>query len=272
MKKKLLKTIAISMASIMLLAACGTSDKAGESTNGEEGKETLRVVTNAAYAPMEYLDKGEPVGFDIDLIQAVAEQAGYEIKVEHLGWDPVFVETESKRADLAIAAITIDETRKQTYDFSVPYFQSTNKILIPEGSEITTAEDLKGKKVAVQNGTTGQAAVDELLGKNHQDIKKFEDNNLAIMELESGGADAVVADNVVIEEYAKNNPEKKLKVIEDDAFESVYLGIMFPKGSELKADFDKALNEVFDNGTYTEIYQEWFGIEPNIDILKEQQE
>jgi glutamine transport system substrate-binding protein len=275
MKKGLILLWSLVLTVVLFLSACGTANEtSGEESesNPSEEKKTLRVVTNAAYAPMEYLDKGEVVGFDIDLIQAVAKEAGYEVKIEHLGWDPIFVETESKRADLAIAAITINDDRKQTYDFSVPYFQSTNKILVPKDSDIQSAEDLKGKVVAVQNGTTGQEAMDALLGKNHKDIKKFEDNNLAIMEMESGGAAAVVADNVVVEEYAKNNSDKNLTVIADTSFDSEFYGILFPKGSELVEEFNTALNTVLDNGTYTKIYKEWFGIEPNIEILKEQQE
>lgn len=275
MKKSGILLSSLVLAVVLFLSACGTSDETsgGESeTNASEEKKTLRVVTNAAYAPMEYLDKGEAVGFDIDLIQAIAKEAGYEVNVEHIGWDPIFVEIESKRADLSVAAITINDDRKQTYDFSVPYFQSTNKILVPKDSDIQSAEDLKGKIVAVQNGTTGQEAMDDLLGKNHKDIKKFEDNNLAIMEMESGGAAAVVADNVVVEEYAKNNPDKELAVIEDPSFDSEFYGILFPKGSELVEEFNTALNTVLDNGTYSEIYQEWFGIEPNVEFLKEQQQ
>ncbi len=274
MKKKLISFWGILFVLTVFLTACGTSEENNgdtEQTNTGDEKKTLRVVTDAAYAPMEYQDKGEVVGFDIDFVKAVAEEAGYEVEIEHVGWDPIFVEIEGKRADLAVSSITINDDRKQTYDFSVPYFQSTNKILVPEGSDIQSAEDLKGKKVAVQNGTTGQAAMDALLGKNHQDIKKFEDNNLAIMEMESGGAAAVVADNVVVEEYAKNNPDKNLTVIEDESFDSEFYGLLFPKGSELVEEFDTAIKAVIDNGKYAEIYQEWFGQEPNIDILKEQQ-
>ena len=273
MKKRMIVITSLILMAILLLTACGSAEEAAgdNETNASEEKRTLKVVTNAAYAPMEYLDKGDVVGFDIDFANAVAEEAGYTIEIEHIGWDPIFVEIESERADLAIAAITINEERKQSYDFSVPYFQSTNKILLPEASEIKTAEDLKGKTVAVQNGTTGQEAMDALLGKNHKDIKKFEDNNLAIMEMDSGGVDAVVADNVVVEEYAKNNPDKNLTVVEDAAFDSEFYGLLFPKDSELVKEFDKAINAVIDNGKYAEIYQEWFGIEPNIKFLKEQQ-
>lgn len=275
MKKGLFVSV-LMLSFMFLLAACGTSQ---ETTSGEgseagetEEKKTLRVVTDAAYAPFEYQDKGEIVGFDVDFIEAVAEEAGYEIEIEHVGWDPLFVEIKDEIADLGISAITINDDRKQTYDFSVPYFLSTNKILVPEGSDIASAADLEGKVVAVQAGTTGQEAVESIMGKNNKNMKQFENNNLAIMELTSGGADAVVADNTVVEEYVKNNPDQKLTVVEDtDSFASEYYGLMFPKGSELKAEFDEAINKVLDSGKYAEIYNEWFGSDPDIENLKAQQ-
>lgn len=272
MKKNLVKFMFV-FALMLVLAACGTSQEAtsGEGSETEE-KKTLRVVTDAAYAPFEYQDKGQIVGFDVDFIQAVAEEAGYEIELEHVGWDPLFVEIKDEIADFGISAITINDDRKQTYDFSVPYFLSTNKILVPEGSDIKSAEDLEGKVVAVQAGTTGQEAVESIMGKNNKNMKQFENNNLAIMELTSGGADAVVADNTVVEEYVKNNPDQKLTVVEDtDSFASEYYGLMFPKGSELKAEFDEAINKVLDNGKYAEIYNEWFGSDPDVENLKAQQ-
>jgi polar amino acid transport system substrate-binding protein len=164
-----------------VLSGCGTTKTSGSAKSNE--KKTLRVVTDAAYAPFEYMDKGKVVGFDVDFIHAVAKEAGYKVNVEHVGWDPVFVELKGKTADIGISAITINDERKQTYDFSNPYFLSTNMILVPEGSSIKSADDLKGKVVAVQNGTTGQEVVEKILGKNSPNVKKFENNNLAIMEL-----------------------------------------------------------------------------------------
>lgn len=261
---------------MLILSACGT-DKAstdgGKNGSGGEEKKTLRVVTDAAYAPFEYQDKGEIVGFDVDFIKAVAKEAGYEIEIVNTGWDPLFVEIEQENADIGISSITINDDRKQTYDFSLPYFLSTNKILVPADSDIQSAQDLVGKKVAVQKATTGQEAVEAILGANHKDIKKFEDNNLAILELLNGGADAVVADNGVIESYAKNNPDQNLVVRGDsETFAAEFYGLLFPKGSELKADFDAAIKTVFENGTYTEIYKEWFGMDPDLDTIKAEQD
>ncbi|MDR9796902.1 MULTISPECIES: basic amino acid ABC transporter substrate-binding protein [Aeribacillus] len=273
MKKYFSKIIALAVfTSLMLiLSACGAGGSEGDKGESSEKKETLKVVTNAAYAPFEYIDKGKVVGFDIDFINAVAKEAGYKVDIKHTGWDPMFAEVQRKQADLAASSVSITEDRKQTYDFSVPYFESTLMILVPEDSDIQNALDLKGKKVAVQNGTTGQTAAEKILAGDGT-VKKFEDNVLAIMELLNGGADAVVADNAVVNEYIKNNPDKKLKAIKDpENFDSEFYGLMFAKGSKLKPELDKAINTLFENGTYSEIYKKWFGVEPDIDILKNQQ-
>ncbi|WP_445489950.1 basic amino acid ABC transporter substrate-binding protein [Niallia sp. 03133] len=261
---------ALLMTFVLILAACGTSKDEG--SNGSDGKKKLRVVTDAAYAPFEYMDKNKIVGFDVEIFEAVAKEAKYDYEIVNAGWDPLFAELQNKTADVGLSAITINDDRKKTYDFSVPYFKSTNKILAPKNTDIKSAQDLKGKRVAVQTSTTGAEAVDALLGANSKQVKKFENNNLAILQMKSGGADAVVADNAVIEAYAKNNPKDNFIVIEDkEGFESEYYGLMFPKDSKLVGDFDKAFNAILDNGTYAEIYKKWFGTDPDIENLKAQQ-
>ncbi|MGP7816458.1 basic amino acid ABC transporter substrate-binding protein [Niallia sp. 01092] len=271
-----MKTTKFSILSLVLmlaliLSACGASkdSNTGGANSGTDSKKTLRVVTDAAYAPFEYMDKGEIVGFDADLFKAVAKEAGYKYELVHVGWDPLFVEVKDKTADAAVASIVITDERKETYDFSTPYFTSANKILVREGSDIKSAKDLKNKVVAVLNGTTGQVAAEGILGKNSKNVKKFENNNLAIMELLNGGADAVVAEDLVVEEYAKNNPDKKLTVIEDSSyFKTNFLGLMFPKNSEIKEDFDKAIKTILENGTYEKIYTKWFKEKPEVEQLK----
>lgn len=255
---------------LLFLAACGTS---GTSGDGEEEVKELKVMTDAAYAPFEYMDGDKIVGFDIDVINAVAEEAGYKLNIVHTGWDPIFVELKSGSYDVAISSISITPERLEEYDFTLPYFLSTNKIMIPEDSDIASADDLSGKVVAVQGGTTAHEVMEKLFGEKHKDIKSFDNNNLAIMELEKGGADAVVADNGVIEYYSASNPDKKLKVVGDkDTFEAEFYGMMFPKGSEVKADFDAALEKLVEDGTYTDIYKKWFGEDPDLETLKAEQE
>ncbi|MGG3739101.1 basic amino acid ABC transporter substrate-binding protein [Aeribacillus pallidus] len=265
------KGVLLGIIMMMVFALIGCGQASSDQASGGDVQKVV-VATDAAFAPFEYMEKGEIVGFDIDFLDAVMAEAGLEYDLKNIGWDPLFAAVQGKEVDMAISGITINDKRKQTYDFSVPYFQSTHMILVPEGSDIKNANDLIGKKVGVQNGTTGQAAVEKLLGEENENIKKFENNVVAIMELLNGGVDAVVTDNTVVNEYLKNNPDKNLVGIEDPTnFESEFYGLMFPKGSELKEKLDAGIKTVIENGTYAEIYKEWFGSEPNVDVLLEQQ-
>jgi glutamine transport system substrate-binding protein len=256
--------------SLIVLAACGTksTSTSGKQISSESASEKLRVGTDAAFAPFEYLDKGEIVGFDVDLLAAIMKEAGFEYELNNIGWDPLFASIQGKELDVAISGITINDKRKETYDFSVPYFQSTHMIMFKEGTDIKSAKDLVGKKIGVQNGTTGQAAVEKIIGENNPNISKYENNSVAFMALANGDVEAVVTDNVVANEYVKNNPEQKIVAIGDpETFESEFYGLMFPKGSEFKPEIDKALKTVIENGTYVELYKKWFGKEPNVEEL-----
>jgi glutamine transport system substrate-binding protein len=265
--------IAVVIALLTALAACGKSaaPSSSSSAGGGEAKKKVIVGTDAAFAPFEYMDKGKIVGFDVDLLDAVMKEAGIDYELKNIGWDPLFAALQSKEIDMAISGITINDKRKQTYDFSVPYFEATQMIMVKENSPIKNALDLKGKVIGVQNATTGQEAVEKLLGKS-DNIKKFETTVVAIMELLNGGVDAVVTDNAVANEYVKNNPDKKIKTIADPKhFESEFYGLMFPKGSDLKPKVDEALKKLMKNGKYAEIYKKWFGTEPKVDNLLKQQ-
>jgi len=256
---------------LVALAGCGQSSEKTSSTGGEE-KKKLVVGTDAAFAPFEYMDKGKIVGFDVDLLDAVMKEAGFEYELKNIGWDPLFAAVQGEQIDLAVSGITINDDRKKTYDFSAPYFESTHMILAKEDDPIENALDLKGKVIGVQNGTTGQAAAEKIVGANSQNIKKFENTAVAIMELINGGVEVVVTDNVVASEYIKNNPDQKLKAISDsENFESEFYGMMFPKGSELKPAIDEAIKKVIESGKYAEIYEKWFGTQPNVDALLKQQ-
>ncbi|MDX8045210.1 basic amino acid ABC transporter substrate-binding protein [Gracilibacillus sp. S3-1-1] len=255
---------------LAVLVACGTSDDSEGTNASDTDKPTLNVVTETSFMPFSYLDKGEIVGFDIDLLDAVMKEAGYEYKLDNVSWDSMLLSVEEGNADLAIAGITVNEDRKQSYDFSSPYFESTHKIVFREGTDITSGEDIKDIKVGVQGGTTGEAAVEKILGKNHENISKYESNTLTLMSLQSGDVEAAVTDNVVADAYVANNPESGLEMIADpETFESEFYGMLLPKDSEIETDIDAALQAIIDNGTYSEIYEKWFEVEPDLDALNQ---
>ncbi|MCM3717891.1 basic amino acid ABC transporter substrate-binding protein [Fictibacillus phosphorivorans] len=249
------------------MTACGVESGSDAGTSSDS--KALTIGTDAAYAPFESLEGEKIVGFDVDMLDAVMKEAGLKYKMKNTGWEPLFIALKNKEVDAGISAITINDDRKKTYDFSSPYFESINMILTKEGSSIKSAKDLQGKKVSVQNGTTGQEALEKMFGKSGN-IKKFENNTLAIQALLNGEVEAVVADNAVVQEYAKNNPDKKLVAINDpENFESEFYGIIFPKDGEHQDEVNKALKKIIENGKYAEIYKKWFGEEPNVDALKQ---
>ncbi|MFD1956983.1 basic amino acid ABC transporter substrate-binding protein [Paenibacillus thailandensis] len=258
-----------------IVAGCGakTNESAGGGfADGEQAK-VYKIATDASYAPMEMMDKDKIVGFDIDFLAEVMKEAGLSYEVVNTGWDPLMTSLESASSEFAgaISAISITDERKQTYDFSFPYYESTNMIVSKEGSGIASALDLKGKKVAVQGGTTADELMTDIMGEGNTDLKKFDNNTLALMELENGGAEAVVADIAIIREYLKNNPDAKLEgVLDKENFGVEYYGVMFPKGGELKAKLDPAIKTVIENGKYAEVYKKWFGEEPDTKALLDQ--
>lgn len=233
---------------IFLISACGST-----SSGIEEGK--LVVATDAAYAPMEYLDdKGNIVGLDIEIVKAIAEAVDIEVEFKNYGWEPLFSAVDSEEVDFAVSSITITDERKESFDFTDPYFVANQLILVPTDSDVENFEDLKGKKVAVQINTTGHEVVKDLLGKTSSDIVAPESMPLAITEMLNGNADAAVGDNTVVLEYVKNNPNVEVKTIEDDSFEKENYGLMVKKGNkEVVELLNEGIQEIKDNGKLQEI-------------------
>ncbi|NMM11491.1 MAG: basic amino acid ABC transporter substrate-binding protein [Polaromonas sp.] len=222
------------------------------------------VGTDAAYAPFESQnEKAEIVGFDIDVAKAVAQKAGIEVKFLNTPWEGIFNSLNQGDRDLLISAITITPERRQTMDFSTPYFDAQQLIAVMKDSKIAKFADLKKLKVGVQNGTTGDEVITKLQGKDSGNIKRFESTPLALKELEGGGVDAVVADNGVVVHYVNNNSDLKFKTISDASFATEQYGLAVKKGNaELLEKINKGLVAVKADGTYAQIYTKYFGAPP----------
>jgi len=222
------------------------------------------VGTDAAYAPFESQnEKGEIVGLTVDVLSAVAKKAGIEIKFVNTPWEGIFNSLQQGDRDLLASSITITDERKQTMDFTNPYFDAFQLIAVKESSKVAKFEDLKKLKVGVQTGTTGDEVVTKLQGKNSTNIKRFESTPLALKELESGGVDAVVADNGVVVNYVTNNPGSKFKTVSDKAFAPEQYGFAVKKGNaELLEKLNKGLADIKADGSYDQIYAKYFGAAP----------
>ena len=219
------------------------------------------VGTDAAYAPFESQnEKGEIVGFDIDVVKAIAVKAGIEVKFVNTPWEGIFNALNQGDRDLLVSAVTITDERKQTMDFSAPYFDAQQLIAVKGTSKVAKFDDLKKLKVGVQTGTTGDEAVSKLQGKTSANIKRFESTPLALKELEAGGVDAVVADNGVVIHYVNNNAGSKFKTVADASFTPEQYGLPVKKGNtELLEKLNKGLAGIKADGSYDKIYAQYFG-------------
>ncbi|WP_245559257.1 basic amino acid ABC transporter substrate-binding protein [Chitiniphilus shinanonensis] len=227
----------------------------------QAAEKVYQVASDAAYAPFEWQDKNQKVvGFDIDVLSAAAAKAGIKVQFHNTPWEGIFATLATGDRDIVASAVTITPERKQTMDFSDPYFEAKQLIAVTANSPIKRFADLKGKKVGVQTGTTGDEVVQKLLGKTSPNIKRFESTPLALQELLSGGVDAVVADNGVVVNFLANNKNAKLKTLDDPSFAKEHYGFAVKKGNkDLLAKINKGLATIKADGTYDKIYRKYFG-------------
>ncbi len=223
------------------------------------------VGTDAAFPPFENVnpDTLEIEGFDIDLITAIGEVMGLDVEVRNIGWDPIFEAVPDKTIDLAISAMTITDARKQTFLFSDPYFRSNLTVVIraggPQVGIINSVDDLNGTRVAYQEFTTSEAWIEETFeGEWGGTVTKtattlFTD---AIQLLLANEVDAVVIDQPVAEGYEGAGSV----VIVDTIITNEEFGIPMPLGEvALKGAVDASLAKLIADGTYDDIFDEWFG-------------
>jgi len=266
-----LKTVAFAACGVVL-AACGKKETPAPaapaapvaSAPAPAPAKVYVVGTDAAYAPFESQnEKGEIVGFSVDLLTAVAAKGGFEVKFVNTPWEGIFNALAQGDRDLLISSITITDERKQTMDFSSSYFDAYQLIAVKAESKVAKFDDLKKLKVGVQTGTTGDEVVTKLQGKTSTNVKRFESTPLALKELEAGGVDAVVADNGVVVNYVNNNAGAKFKTVSDTAFAPEQYGIAVKKGNaELLEKINKGIAAIKADGSYDTLYAKTFGAAP----------
>jgi polar amino acid transport system substrate-binding protein len=221
----------------------------------EEAQAVLRVGTDAAYEPFEYIDEdGNFAGFDMELIAMIAEEMGRELELQNVQWDGIIPGLMNGNYDCLISAMTITEERMKQINFSDPYFTIKQAIVVRENDDsITGSADLVGKTIAVQNGTTGDLYASQIEGVR---MKRFDTNPQAIQELLNNNADAAVMDDLVA--YQAISKMSGLKMIEIPDAEVENYGIGVKKGNEeLLAGINKALATLRENGKLGELVEKY---------------
>lgn len=221
----------------------------------------LVVGSSATYRPFAYeTPTKEIVGYDIDIIRAVAQKAGLQIKIVNTPWTGIFAALNNGDVDLVISGVTINDKRKQSYDFTAPYFEARQLIAVNKDSTVKNLKDLSGKKVAVVTGSTADDIASREFGKTNPDIRRFENTPTIISELANGGVDAAIGDNGVIAFRVQEH--KSLKTVDDPSFPKEYFGIVVKQGNKALLDrINKGLAAVVADGSYAKIYRTWFQAE-----------
>lgn len=244
----------LGLLSLILFAACGLNQ-----TNTSNTK-TLTVATEPAFPPFESQAKsGGLEGFDIDVMNAIGEVSGFQVKFESLPFDGIIPALQARTVDAAISSITITAERQKTVSFSRPYFKAGLAIAVRDRTtDITDLNSLKNKKIAVQIGTTGAGTAKKISGAK---IRTFDSAPLALQELSNGNVDAVINDAPATLYAIKSGNLKGIKVVGQLLTEEFY-GIALPKDSPNIEAINNGLEKVIENGTYAKIYKKWFDSSP----------
>jgi ABC-type amino acid transport substrate-binding protein len=260
----LLAVFLLAIASLVV-AGCGSSDDTTGSTSsgGGGGGEPLTVGSDIPYPPFEQGKAGNYTGFDIELMEAIGEKIGRTPEFTDTSFETIFRDVAQGKFEAVISAATITEEREKAVDFSNPYYLSEQAVLVKEGSDIKSLEDLDGKTVAAQQGTTGLELAKEELGDS--EIRPYPEGPDAVNALKSGTVEGVIIDAPV----AQNGVEKSggVEIAEKVPTEETYGIAVAQDETELLEEINKGLEEVLDDGTYKTIYEKWFKLEPPKEIF-----
>ena len=227
------------------------SSAAAELTTVEAGK--LTMATNATFPPYEMTtDAGTIEGIDVDTAKAIAEKLGLELQIDDMDFDAALLSVQQGKADIVMAGVTVTDERKAVMDFSDSYATGIQSIIVPEGSDIASPDDLAGKKIGTQRGTTGYIYCSDDFGDSN--VVAYDNGLTAVQALNNGQVDAVVIDNAPAQEYVAANPG--LKVLDTSYAEEDY-AIGMAKGSALEDAVNKALEELKADGTLQAIVDKY---------------
>lgn len=257
MKKNLSKKVKLAV--LLILTAILAVGCAAQSSQPET--EELIMGLDDTFAPMGFRDeKGELVGFDVDLANEVAERIGVTIKFQPIDWSMKETELNAGNIDLIWNGYTITAERQEKVAFTKPYLENSQIIVTLADSDINTKADLAGKNVAVQAESSALDAINSEpeVAESFGELVEFSTNNEAFSDLESGRTDALVVDEVNARYFMKQVGEEKYKVLDEDFGDEEYGIGLRKEDTELLKKINDAMDEMKKDGTYDAIYAKWF--------------
>ncbi|MGO2387294.1 MAG: transporter substrate-binding domain-containing protein, partial [Psychrobacter sp.] len=248
-------------AAMLMLAGCNDSSAPAENAEADTATEApldLKIATESSFKPFSYTDaEGNLIGYEIELVDALCEEMNAECEVISQDWDGLIPGLNAQKFDAAIAGMSITPERKEVVDFSDPYFHSGIILIGKKGDDISV-DELTGQPIASQRSTVSS----QYLQNEHDDadIKLYDTQDNAYLDLTSGRVRALMSDKVVGVDWLKTEAGQEYEIKGDEiSTDDDAMGIAFRKGDPLVAKFNAALAELKDNGTYDQITGSYFG-------------
>ena len=245
----------LAVTALVTLSACGSDDSGGEFDLVSEG--TLTVCSDIPYPPFEMQEGGSYTGFDIDLMREISKGMGLKLSVQDVGFEGLQsgASLAAGQCDIGASAMTITQAREKNLDFSASYYDSQQSLLVPSGSDISTIEDLAGKKVGVQQGTTGKIYAEENTPQGTQLISYPSDAEL-YAAIQAGNIDAILQDLPVNLNHTRSGDFEIVQTFKTD--EAYGFAVEEEGSEELLREVNAQLKKLKSNGTYQQIFDKYF--------------
>lgn len=263
MKKLSIAMLSMVLAGSMLLTACGggntqATEETGSDTQQSETAENteggvLRMATNATFPPYEYYEGDEVVGIDPEIAAAIAEKLGMTLEINDMDFDPAIAAAQTGQADIVMEGLTVTDDRKEKINFTDSYATGVQVVIVPEDSDIQSVDDLEGKLIGVQQGTTGDLYCSDDYGE--ENVQKFTSGPVAVEALKNGQIDCVVIDNEPAKSYVSQN--EGLKILDTEYITEEYAIGISKDNPELLEQINAALQELRDDGTIQSIIDKY---------------
>lgn len=263
MKKLSIAMLSMVLAGSMLLTACGggntqaTEDTGSDTQQSETAENTeggvLRMATNATFPPYEYYEGDEVVGIDPEIAAAIAEKLGMTLEINDMDFDPAIAAAQTGQADIVMEGLTVTDDRKEKINFTDSYATGVQVVIVPEDSDIQSVDDLEGKLIGVQQGTTGDLYCSDDYGE--ENVQKFTSGPVAVEALKNGQIDCVVIDNEPAKNYVAQN--EGLKILDTEYVTEEYAIGISKDNPELLEQINAALQELKDDGTIQSIIDKY---------------
>ena len=259
MKKVLVVLLAVCM--LFAFAACSNNEQPAGDDQNQTGDTVLTMATEGTFPPYEYYDGGDLVGIDVEIAGAIAEKLGMTLEIMDMDFGAIIGAVESGKADIGMAGMTVDPTRAESINFSDSYATGVQVVIVPEGSPITSVDDLRAEGatyvVGVQQDTTGDLYSTEEFGDAR--VSRFNKTNEAIMALTTGRVDCVIIDNEPAKNFVAAN--EGLTILDTEYAVEDYAIAIAKDNTELLDQINTALAELTEDGTIPAIIEKYIPAE-----------